>query len=414
MICMLGGLALAVIFDDENLVSNGAYFEESLPYEIDNSDGKGKLSFFAKHSLMPGQIISVLEENGSVKDKIVIQEIVFKRRATIEIALKNGKREEGQIASQDDLKLGLEWKKLKQPITLSQGRSNQNISLGDVKWIRSDQRVFFDAPVSYDLEDFTLSFYQSKNPKELNNEIIDRIKWEESNFEDNDTIYDLFTPPVIYLVDGSLTTSLPEDPIPESAEQEPFGMELTRFSNEAYPYRLVSWIGETPYFEDTMVKRSPTSSENVRNRLEVGIPYKKFIERKPGQPSLIQTTEEDDEKQLTIEKFVVQQYRDKTTGGLKTIGRALVKDHKLGGDPFEINNQMTEVFAGNVKIEVRLTLENLEGKTFSFTTEDEGISFDFGDRVFSVVKIDELEKNILVRKKGPGQDEQTDKLLKLP
>ena len=37
---------------------------------------------------MPGQIISVLEENGSVKDKIVIQEIVFKRRATIEIALK--------------------------------------------------------------------------------------------------------------------------------------------------------------------------------------------------------------------------------------------------------------------------------------------------------------------------------------
>ena len=101
----------------------------------------------------------------------------------------------------------------------------------------------------------------------MNNEIIDRIKWEESNFEDNDTIYDLFTPPVIYLVDGSLTTSLPEDPIPEIAEQEPFGMELTRFSNEAYPYRLVSWIGETPYFEDTMVKRSPTSSENVRNRL---------------------------------------------------------------------------------------------------------------------------------------------------
>ena len=78
-----------------------------------------------------------------------------------------------------------------------------------------------------------------------------------------------------------------------------------------------------------------------------------------------------------------------------------MKDHKLGGDPFEINNQMTEVFAGNVKIEVRLTLENLEGKTFSFTTEDEGISFDFGDRVFSVVKIDEIEKNILVRKKGP-------------
>ena len=242
--------------------------------------------------------------------------------------------------------------------------------------------MFFDAPVSYDLEDFTLSFYQSKNPKELNNEIIDRIKWEESNFEDNDTIYDLFTPPVIYLVDGSLTTSLPEDPIPEIAEQEPFGMELTRFSNEAYRYRLVSWIGKLLtlrilWLKDRLLHQKMSEESIDRDSLQ------KFIERKPGQPSLIQTKEEDDEKQLTIEKFVVQQYRDKTTGGLKTIGRALVKDHKLGGDSFEINNQMTEVFAGNVKIEVRLTLENLEGKTFSFTTEDEGISFDFGDRVFS-------------------------------
>ena len=119
-----------------------------------------------------------------------------------------------------------------------------------------------------------------------------------------------------------------------------------------------------PYFEDTLVKNSPTSASNARNRLEVGIPYKKLLDRKAGQPSLIRTTEEDEDKQLTVEKFVVQQYRDERTGGLQTVGRALVKDHKLGGDAFEINNKMTEVFAGNIKIEVRMTIEELDGKTF--------------------------------------------------
>ena len=75
---------------------------------------------------------------------------------------------------------------------------------------------------------------------------------------------------------------------------------------------------------------------------------------------------------------------------------------------------MTEVFAGNIKIEVRMTIEELEGKTFSFTTEDEGISFDFGDRVYSVIDIEPTAKNILVQKKGPEQDFESEKLLELP
>ena len=75
---------------------------------------------------------------------------------------------------------------------------------------------------------------------------------------------------------------------------------------------------------------------------------------------------------------------------------------------------MTEVFAGNIKIEVRMTIEDLEGKTFSFTTEAEGISFDFGDRVYSVIKIEPTAKNILVLKKGPGQELESEELLELP
>ena len=58
--------------------------------------------------------------------------------------------------------------------------------------------------------------------------------------------------PLPYLPRGEVNNSLPEDPIPESAEQEPFGMELTRFSNEAIRTDWC-WIGN-PYFEDTVVK----------------------------------------------------------------------------------------------------------------------------------------------------------------
>ncbi len=414
LVILLGYFSLTRILGGSDHIPERVKTAVTLPYELDIVQGMAELTFKKNHSLMPGQEISIMEDNGSVKEKIRIEGIVLRRKATIQIFLTNGEMVEGRLSSQEDIRIGEGWKKLRQPLAVGIGRSNQNFSFSEIRFVRSDHKVVFTPPSQYDFEDFALSFYQSKKTESLNLEINDRIKWEQSNLEDNESIYDLFTPPVIYLVDGKLSTSQPQDPLSTTSEEEPFGMELIRFSNEPYPYRLVSWIGETPYFEDTLVKNSPTSASNARNRLEVGIPYKKLLDRKAGQPSLIRTTEEDEDKQLTVEKFVVQQYRDERTGGLQTVGRALVKDHKLGGDAFEINNKMTEVFAGNIKIEVRMTIEELDGKTFSFTTEDEGISFDFGDRVYSVLKIDPTAKNILVLKKGPGQDLESEKLLEMP
>ena len=92
-------------------------------------------------------------------------------------------------------------------------------------------------------------------------------------------------PPIIYLVDGKLSTSLPEDPLPTVEIEEVFGMELTCSSNEPYPLMLSVGIGDTPYFEDTLVKRSDTSDENIRNRLEVGVPYKRLSDRRPATSS---------------------------------------------------------------------------------------------------------------------------------
>ena len=403
-----------LLFEESDSYESKRYAQKISPYEVESKGSMKGISFAKAHSIMPGNTVSVIEQNGSILQTLTISEIIFPRRSLIKVTLLDGSKIDGRLANQGDYELSLQWRKSRQPLTISMGRNNKNISLSDVDYIEGNHVVWFDWPLNLDFDQYKLSFYQRKSPEKFIENVAEKVKWEEGYLERNNTIYDLFTPPVIYLVDGKLSTSLPEEPLPQSVKEEKFGMELIKFSNEAYPYRLVSWIGETPYFEDTLVLQSPNGSTNVRNRLEVGIPYKRFLDRKPGQPSLVKTSVDDPDKQLTVERFVVQQYQDQRTGGLKIIGRALVKDHKLGGEAFEINNQMKEVFAGNVKIEVKMTLEGLDGKTFSFTTQDQGISFDFGDRVFTVEKIDEVSKSISVVKKGPDQKEQKEQLFVIP
>ena len=98
----------------------------------------------------------------------------------------------------------------------------------------------------------------------------DKIRWTNNSNDFNSTIYDLFTPPIIYLVNGELTTSLPEKP--EQAEKiEAFGLTLVEFEKEKFPLKLSSWIGQTPYFEDLETQISPNSIVNVENRIEIKI-----------------------------------------------------------------------------------------------------------------------------------------------
>ena len=383
-------------------------------YEINIKNGLGELILHNPHRLMPGQAITFMEENGSGAQEFEISNTVFRRKAEVIIRLTNGKKLKGRLNNQSDLRLGTDWKSIRQPLTISYNNQNQNISLSEVYDIESDQKVLFEASKGLDFNDLHLSIYQSKDISSLYTELPERSKWKTVQFESNETTYDLFTPPTIYLVDGRLTTNIQNEFVTPQKSKEQFGMELIEFSNEPYPFRLVSWIGETPYFEDMQTRQSPNSQSNVRNKLQVNVPYKRAVNRRGGQPTLIPTTDDDEDKLIMIEKFVVQQYRDEKTGGMKIIGRALVKDFKLGGKSFEINNQMQEVFAGNVKIVVRMTIDSLKDKIFTFSTSDVGISFDFGDRVYSVVEIDEVQKNLIVNKKGPGAEDETDQVLSLP
>ena len=62
----------------------------------------------------------------------------------------------------------------------------------------------------------------------------------------------------------------------------------------------------------------------VRNRIEVGKPYKRVTNRKPGQQSFEICENNDSEKFFTVQYFTVQQYRNPETGGLKPVGRAMM------------------------------------------------------------------------------------------
>lgn len=414
LLILLACLFTGILLHDDQTTDKSLSLDDAEPFELETVNGFTELTLRNSHQLMPGNSISVQEANGTELDVLEIEKVIFRRKSEVVAILKNGEQIEGRLTNQEDLSLRNDWKKQRQPLSLSKDRKIINISFSEIDGIKSDHKVLFKTPKDIDLQDFRLSFYQSKDIELSYFEIPERPQWEKKSLDNNETKYDLFTPPVIYLVDGKLSNIIPEESLVTQESEEKFGMELIRFSNEPYPYKLVSWIGEIPYFEDTQTRKSSVSRSFVRNRLEVGIPYKKNTQRVGGQPSLVPTSLEDNEKELMVEKFVVQQYKDEKSGGMKIIGRALVKDFKLGGKSFEINNQMKEVYAGNIKIEVRMTLDEIDDKVFTFTTSDTGISFDFGDRVYTVMEIDEASKKITVKKKGPIQDQHVEKILSLP
>ena len=157
---------------------------------------------------------------------------------------------------------------------IRQGRETIQIKMSEVKSIKAKLWLSIDANIE-DLNDFELSpsFYQNTLGEE-EEYLPERLKWINPSSEENQSDYDLFTPPIIYIHNGELTTRLPEKEEVEE-KMEPFGLSLIGVSSADYPLRLKSWVGQTPYFED-LGFGGDTKTKSVRNRIEVGKPYKEF------------------------------------------------------------------------------------------------------------------------------------------
>lgn len=384
-------------------------------FAVDSFGGEEVLEMLKDSQLLPGNIVKLYrsdEENENI-EIFEVKKVIFSKKSKVSITLRNSKILNGRLLNPSSTILSKGWEKTRSPIALETDEGTKTLSYKDIELIRGTQKIVLDRPLG-DItpSHYSISVYQSKSSfiSDLNR--TEKTRWINSTKDENSSIYDLFTPPIIYLVNGELTTSLPEAP-KEIAKVEDFGLSLINFDKEEYRLKLSSWIGNTPYFEDLQKKVSVSSLNNVKNRLELKIPYKENESYRPGLPSFVKTTLEDENKFLMIEYFTVQQIKDPKTGGVKPVGRALVKDFRNNGKTFEVNSLMKKVYSGNFTIILKFNVDGVPSNEFQITEGDIGKVYTFENRNYKILSIDIENKNVEVEKMISGTTSSSIQILRL-
>lgn len=394
--------------------NNKESFIKSPSFTIDSFGDQEVLIMLKETQLLPGNIIKLynLEEDNDFIS-FEVKKVIFSKRSKVSITLNKGKLLKGRLLNPTSTILSEGWQKIRTPISFETNEGTKSLSYKEIEFIRGNQKIILDRPIGdINPNNYLISVYQSKAAFIVDSNRTTKSRWTNSIGDENSSIYDLFTPPIIYLVDGKLTTSLPEAPT-EKEKEEDFGLKLTIFNKEEYRLKLASWIGKTPYFEDLEKKVSENSQNNVKNRLEVRIPYKENESYRPGLPSFVKTTLDDENKFLMVDFFTVQQIKDPKTGGVKPVGRALVKDFRNDGKSFEINSLMQKVYSGKFQIMVRFNINGLPVEDVKISESDIGKVFTFGKRNYQVLSIDIENKSLEVEKKISGGNESTKQTLRL-
>lgn len=372
-------------------------------FESKKRSGTEYFIFRKEISIMPGELLSFYNEESELAESYEVQNILIPSRQEIEIITED-KKIKG--TSRQEVIFEKNWRSLPGVFSIRQNKETIQIKLSDVVGIRGKLWLKIDANLkTLNDEDLTVSFYQKTTRAQTEAHLPERLKWINSGTEENQSAYDLFTPPIIYIHNGELTTRLPEKEVKEE-KIEPFGLSLVGVTKAEYPLRLKSWVGNTPYFEDLATIEDGTG-KIIRNRIEVGKPHKRVEDRKPGQQSFEICDSNDTEKIFTVQYFAVQQYRNPETGGLKPVGRAMIQDHKLGGKPFEINTLMKGVYAGNMTFNFMASLPGLDPKEFSFASSDSVATLEYGGRKYLVSEIDLESKTLRVTKQDPRLEEDS-------
>lgn len=357
--------------------------------------------------LMPGQFFAFQEKDSTFWQNTEILTLRFAKRSSVEIFKIDGTVTIGNLVN--DVKIEKEWQNKPDNVAIRSNKITTFIPYNKIQFIKGFQELEISESFSVvDWDNVEISFYQLNN-SELLSSPLDKTRWLAPKSDSNSTYYDLFTPPIIYIDKGRLTTRKPNKEV-ISVEREPFGLEFVRAYKSPYSFRLVSWVGTTPYFEDLESPMTPSSNNFTRNRIEVGKYYKRNINWKPGQPSLILCDQEDESKKIMLENFVVQQHKNSKSGGLRLVGRALVKDFSLGGDSFEINSLMSEVFAGNFTYEFKLSLPDISEEKLEFSNKEIGKEFSFSGRKFNILSINLENKTIEISKSDPRDPENITKV----
>ena len=389
-------LILGIVFAmqlSSQLDENEAYHTSEDPEYWERSSEGVTLRSNIKNDLMPGDFI-FYKTSDSNFSKIKISKTFFKRRSEISVLLVTGKTITGTVKAKEGLTLSGSSLRSSAPLLLDVDRRATPIQMRQISKIMGNPvYILEDSADLTILKDKTPHFYQR-----LNNEspviLNKRPEWMEIPADENETIYDLFTPPLIYLIDNKLTTSLPDAPI-EEKEKEPFGVSIISFEKIPYRFRLSSWIGNSPYIEDR--KLTEEFGRSIRNRLEVNKSYRLVENPKPGRPSLVEVDTNSSDKLLSLNYFTVQNVTQKN-GGVKPVGRALIEDHSLGIKPFEMNSLMEEVFLGQFEVKMRIKIAKEDEKEITLSNIDEGREIPYNGRKYTVLGFDAERKAIKLRK----------------
>ena len=399
-------------FSKKDQENKSTYFNTD-SFSVESFGDEKVLVFLKETQLLPNDKIQIFDSKGEQIDTLTIKKVVFSKKSRVIIQLKTQEILKGRLLNPSATILTTGWEKSRNLIAVDTDKGIKNVNFKEIEFIRGEQKLVLNKTLDdLDSLECSISVYQSKSQFFIDSNRTEKSRWISTGTDENSSIYDLFTPPIIYLVNGELTTSLPEAP-KESAKEEVFGLTLKSFDKKEYRFKLVSWIGKTPYFEDLQKKVSEKSNKNVKNRLEVKVPYKVNQDYRPGLPSLVKTTQEDEDKLLMVQFFTVQQVKNAKTGGVKLVGRALVRDFKMGGDPFEINSQMETVEAGNFKILLKFEIDGETTSEIEIDGSEIEKEFKFGARSYRILNIDKDNKTINVEKMIIGQPEPSFKKLNL-
>lgn len=359
-------------------------------------------------SVLPGNSMYYKQIDSLEWSEEKIKTIHLIKRQQILLRTTDNREIEGTLVG--DFYLNENWHNSAESLAIRQQRDTIFIPVKKINKITTKQRLKIAESLNkLDWSSQEISLFQRLNLKSFDDELLPgKPKWTGSNPDSNSTKYDLFTPPIIYLDEGKLTARLPEKEKPPELK-EPFGLELLSAKKAPYFLKLSSWVGNVPYFEDRKVKLSENSIKYTRNRLEVGKFYKRDLNRKPGQPSLIECNESDPDRLLQVEHFVVQQLKNAKTGGLRIVGRSLIRDYVLGGEAFEINSIMNEVFAGDYTFTFAFNLPGYDEQNFELSSKELGRIISLSGRSYQVVEIDLKSNQITIVKKDPRVLEDIEK-----
>ena len=276
-------------------------------FEIKSKSGGSYFLFSQPLSIMPGEFLHVYDLDNKLQDKYEVKSVLIPAREEITVFTEN---DTIRGTTRQEITVLDNWQDSPTILALRNGRETSQIRFADIKRIKGPLYLNINADVkTLNNLEYNISFYQKAQFSD--NTMFDKIKWTSGLSDKNQTIYDMFTPPIIFIHDGQLTTKLPEKE-KESEEIEPFGLSLVEVTKAEYPFRLKSWVGQTPYFEDLTVTES--SGAGVRNRIEVGKSYKRTLTGSPVNPvskfviTMIAIV-------FVVQYFAVQQYRNPDTGG---------------------------------------------------------------------------------------------------